>query len=161
MNREYLHSLLDYDIETGIFTRKLCRARKQKVGDIVGTKHYSGYIHIKIDGKTYMAHRLVWIYFFGIEPKHEIDHINGIRDDNRLLNLRECNDYEQAYNKGIYKNNTSGIKGVTYEKSSGKWVVQIRINGKNKKIGRYDCLELAGFIAEESRRKYHLEFARL
>lgn len=75
-----------------------------------------GYVQIKISGKLYHAHRLAWLYVYGYMPEKEIDHINRIRDDNRIANLREATSQLNSLNTGIYKNNTSGSKGIYYNK---------------------------------------------
>lgn len=111
-------------------------------GDVAGTK-IDGYICIMYRKKYYRAHRIVWEMHMGKVPDGmEVDHINHIRDDNRIENLRivtkECN----MSNKSIYKNNSSGVTGVNQRKC-GKWVAQIQSGGK--KVGLYfgESFELA------------------
>jgi hypothetical protein len=90
-----------------------------------------------------------------------IDHINGVKDDNRIENLREATETQNQHNTPKRKNNTSGYKNVFWEKSRHKWRVEIRIgNKKSKVIGRFNELEEAVVIATKVRENYHGEFAR-
>lgn len=117
-----------------------------------------GYVRIAIDGKKYMEHTLVWIYYFDEVP-HEIDHINNIRRDNRIENLREVTKSENQLNVGIKSTNKSGYKNVCWNKLEQKWKVQLRVDGKCKHIGSFDDLQMAAQAAQKARTKYHGEFA--
>jgi len=108
---ERLKKFLEYSSDSGVFTRRVATGGS-KVGDIAGTKHRTGYIHIRVDGKKYSAHRLVWLYKYGVFPSRDIDHINHVRDDNRLSNLREVSKQENMQNSSKYSTNTSGVVGV-------------------------------------------------
>lgn len=132
-----LKSKLSYIPEAGIFTKVLKVSGRVK---IAGTKN-NGYIAIAINKKVYSAHRLAWLYMTGEWPKYMIDHINGIRDDNRFCNLREATNSENQMNRGIPKNNTSGFKGVCWHKQNCKWVAQIKINGKLTHLGCFEKVE--------------------
>ena len=81
---------LNYEPETGIFTWKKAKRGHTKAGAKAGTIRPNGYINITINRKPYYAHRLAWFYTTGQWPTHHIDHINGVRDDNRIENLREA-----------------------------------------------------------------------
>ena len=153
-----LKEKLDYNQELGIFTWKLKSAFK-KIGSIAGYKNLQGYIIIKINKKMYPAHRLVCLYVYGYLPKI-IDHINGIKDDNRIINLRPATSSQNQWNRKLSKNNTSGIKGVTWNTHTNKWLAQTTINGKNKYLGYFEDIELAELVVQEARNKYHGEFAR-
>ncbi len=80
-------------------------------------------------------HRLAWLYMYGEWPVGDIDHINGIRDDNRLINLRSVSRQENLRNRRTGRNNTSGVMGVNWDKSLGKWRSSIGIGGKTKHLG--------------------------
>ena len=89
----------------------------------------------------YLAHRIIWLGSYGYFPENEIDHINGIRNDNRLCNLREVSRQCNQRNKNIGIKKISGVKGVCWDKSKNKsknkWKVQIRINNKTYNIGHF------------------------
>jgi hypothetical protein len=89
-----------------------------------------------------------------------LDHIDGIRHNNKIENLRECSFSENGFNKKLTNKNTSGYKNVVWSKQRKKWRVQMRAYGKNLSFGFYDDIELASLVAEEAREKYHKEFAR-
>jgi hypothetical protein len=108
--KEYLH----YNPDTGVFTWSKKPSAKVYVGDIAGTLHPRGYIYIKFKGKIHRAHRLAFIYVTGNLPKNEVDHINGVKTDNRWANLRDCTHIENMSNfTKPNKNNKSGLLGVT------------------------------------------------
>jgi hypothetical protein len=132
-----LRELLDYDPDTGIFTSRTKRGRF-RAGTTVGTLNYSGRIHIHVDHKKYLAHRLAWLYVTGEWPLREIDHINGVPTDNRISNLREATTKQNAENRDKQRNNTSGYKGVTWSNASQKWQAQICHHGTRKYIGVFD-----------------------
>ncbi len=82
------------------------------------------------------AHRVIWKLIHGMEPEY-IDHINGIRSDNRIANLRSVTRDDNARNIGISRNNTSGANGVYWYPRHGKWMVSIRVNGRRKTVGYF------------------------
>ena len=88
----------------------------------------------------------------------EVDHIDTDRHNNRIENLRAATPAQNQRNKPIQRNNTSGHKNIRHK--NGKWVVELKINGKAKYFGRFEDLELAALVASEARDKYHGEFAR-
>jgi hypothetical protein len=158
ITQEELKELLNYNPETGIFTWKVSPARQVFFGDIAGTKRKDGYIQIKVKNELILSHRLAWIYMYGYLPKY-IDHINGQRDDNRIINIREVSNQQNSLNSKISKNNTSGIKGVYWDKSRNKWVARLFVNGQCKFFKRFDDIDLAKLVIEEVRIKYHGKYA--
>jgi hypothetical protein len=84
-----LISRVHYNAENGHFTAVNKSARRNK-GEILGNKDSNGHIQITINKKLYLAHRCAWLWFYGEWPEHDIDHINGDRSDNRLINLRKA-----------------------------------------------------------------------
>lgn len=155
-----LTQLLYYDPETGVFTRKTAPTNYVRVGDVAGYKNPAGYIMIMIDGEDHRAHRLVWLYMTGEWPKDEIDHINGIRDDNRFANLREATKAQNSRNCKTPKSNTSGFKGVYLHKNYNKWAARIRVNKKRKHLGYFDTPEEAYDAYVSAAEVLHGEFAR-
>ncbi|MBD1229107.1 HNH endonuclease [Xenorhabdus griffiniae] len=105
-------------------------------------------------------HRLAWLLYYGRWPSEFIDHINGDKSDNRIVNLREASNTENSWNSKMRKNNSSGIKGVCWCKSKKKWVARIRIDGKRKTLGYFSNIDEARLIMEKARTKYHGEFSR-
>jgi hypothetical protein len=154
---EFLKEWLYCDEETSIFTRiKACPGIK--VGTVAGRLKSNGYAYISVGGRSYRAHRLVWFYNFGEWPKSELDHINGIKNDNRLCNLREVTRSQNMQNCGKYLNNTSGFKGVSWNKQSNKWKAQICISGKHKHLGSFDTPEEASIAYQLAAKELHGEF---
>lgn len=132
-----LKEILDYDPETGVFTWKVAKARRVKIGDQAGCSDSKGYLQIKIDGEKYLSHRLVWMYVHGVFPKAGLDHINGIKGDNRICNLREATNSENLQNqrKAKISNKSTGLLGSSFDKNAGKFKAQIKLNGKQKHLG--------------------------
>lgn len=152
---------LYYDRDTGIFTRLKDKGRLSKKGDNAGTLGTQGYLIIKIQGKAYKAHRLAWLYMYGQFPIKNLDHINGIKNDNRIENLRECTQQENCYNRVARTGSKSGIKNVCWHKRTQTWHVVLSFKGKSFFMGQFKDKELAELVAIEARIKYHGEYARL
>ncbi len=96
-----------------------------------------------------------------VDNTTHVDHVNGNILDNRRSNLREANDFQNSGNQKIRKNNTSGYKGVVWDKRDEKWLAQISISGKGKYLGRFDTVEQAAKSYDEAARLYFGEFAAL
>lgn len=147
-----IKEILDYDEDSGLFRWKHNmngRSKKCCAGTIAGTKINSGYIQISIFNIRYLAHRLAWFYVHGsIDQNLVIDHINRIRDDNRIENLRLVDPYENALNKSVQKRSSSGHTGIIWNKSKNKWQVSITINGK-----RFNCGNFSNFDNAVAARK--------
>ncbi|EHL80566.1 HNH endonuclease signature motif containing protein [Citrobacter portucalensis] len=142
IEQSLLKESVSYDEKTGIF-RWIAKRQNVVAGRIAGHKDSLGYIRITISGKNYLAHRLAWLYVHGYMPEKEIDHINRIRNDNRITNLREATSQLNSLNTGMYKNNTSGSKGIYFNKRAKKWQAQILIDGKREYLGLYDDVKRA------------------
>lgn len=126
---------------------------KGKEGMVAGYVNSSGYMAIKIKGKNYLVHRIIWLMTYGYFPK-EIDHINHNGCDNRLENLREVNNLENSRNKTRNKNNTSSVMGVYWLKPYNLWQARIRVNGKHISLGCYKDFNEAVKARKEGERKY-------
>lgn len=130
-----VRELLDYDPETGVFTRKVTQGNA-KAGATAGYLDKSnGYVTISIDGKKCYAHRLAWLYVYGTWPEAEIDHMNRQRSCNRIGNLRAATHRQNLQNTTQPSNNTSGCKGVSLIKRTGKWEAFIKTYGKKRHLG--------------------------
>lgn len=148
-----------YDPGTGVLTWKVDAGGRGCAGEAAGT-FSDGYTLVCIDYRIYRAHRLAWFIVYGRWPEKQLDHVNGRRDDNRLANLREATDLENARNRTKQKNNSSGFKGVTFYKARSKWRAQIVINGRYKHIGLFASPEAAheAYVGEAER--HFGEFAK-
>jgi hypothetical protein len=153
LTKEYLHQVFEYK-NGGLYWK----INKQAicVGNKAGTIDYlRPYVRITLHGKRYQEHHLVFLMFTGVLPK-QIDHINGIKNDNRIENLRLCTNSQNQYNtkpKNLRKN-------VSFYKRIGKWQVQLKINQKTLHFGYFEDVELADLVAHEARDLYHGKFAR-
>jgi hypothetical protein len=120
--------LLHYDAGSGIFTWKRPRP-KIVVGQVAGTIVKSGHRRIEIDAVSYGAHRLAWLFYYGKWPRIDLDHVNGKPDDNRIDNLRLATRSQNVMNGKLRSDNTSGFKGVHWNKLENRWKAQIRKKG--------------------------------
>lgn len=155
ITQEHLKKLVHYDPETGVFIWLVDRGDKIKAGDIAGGSNLSsGYKRLCIDYKSYLQHRLAFLYMEGNLPKVFVDHINGNRSDNRWCNLRHATKLENARNCAARSDNTSGTTGVWQPKGRKKWVVQFR----NKHIGYCDTLDQAKQLYEIHAKETYAEF---
>ena len=142
ITQSMVKEIFQYDEKTGIFIWRSSKCPARFNGKVAGRKDTGGHIQIYVLGKRYMAHRLTWLYMYGEDHIH-IDHINGTRDDNRITNLRPATSSQNAMNRKRPSTNTSGYKGVSFHKGTGKWQASIKINRKQKYLGVFDTPELA------------------
>lgn len=154
---EQLKELLAYDPKTGLFTWRVSGHKRLK--DRQAGWMLKGYLMITVARQRFAAHRLAWFYVTGNWPRHHIDHIDRNPLNNAFSNLREASNAQNMRNAAGW-NNTSGVKGVTWDRSKGKWYAYITVNGKMKALGRYDTLEDAAEVRRAAAEKYHGEFAR-
>lgn len=139
--------------------RIISRGRKlKKGGRQITTKDADGYLKVCVDYKCYLVHRVIWLMHYGDLPEF-LDHVNGIRDDNRIENLRPATKYQNICNSKLRSDNTSGVKGVHWNCVKNKWQVRIHVDKKVKSLGYYEDLELAKLVVMEARNKFHKEFA--
>lgn len=152
LTKDALSEILEYHSDTGLFTRKKILNFKQKLGETVGSKDAKGYIIIRFNGKQYKAHRLAWLVTHGELPTGEIDHINRIKSDNRIVNLRDVD-------KSVNQQNRNNVKG--YSKDGNRWKSQIRYRGKFKHLGCY-ATETDAYLAYVSAKsEYHMKAREL
>jgi HNH endonuclease len=151
-----INSLLSYSKEAGMMTWKVAKKKGSKIGDKAGSKEKFGYISLKLNGKYHKVHRLAWFMSYGVWPKGDIDHINGIRDDNRLCNLRDVTTRVNMQNqRKAMSVNKSGFLGVGKQNSYAKFRSRITVNGKCLYLGVYDTAEQAHKVYLDAKRKYH------
>jgi len=130
----------------------------KKNGKQAGTVTARGKKQISIGGKLYLAHRIIFLMHHGYLPT-EIDHIDNNQLNNRIENLREANRYTNNMNVRRGKHNTSGVKNVLWSSRDNKWRVRMSVSGKQKSFGSYYDINVAKFVADTMRHKYHGEFA--
>ena len=152
---------LNYDRTTGIFTWRVSNSKRVKIGNFAGYLNHNGYRQIKatINGKPkhLLAHRLAWFIYYGELP-NTIDHINGMKDDNKITNLRSCTHQQNSFNTGKQTNNKSGYKGVSWYNSRGSWRAQIHHNGKVIHLGYFNSAKEASEAYQTKAKELHGEF---
>lgn len=157
-----LHEIFHYDPETGVFRWKkkpICGGTK--VGDVAGYITHRGYVEIKCQGTTIGAHRVAWLYVTGALPPEELDHVNGLRNDNRWDNLRLATPLQNSHNRKRRRDNTSGRKGVHWDAKNSKWRARITIDGKERSLGSFLDIEEAAMAYASAAADQFGEFARL
>jgi hypothetical protein len=157
---ERLRELLEYDPLTGEF-RWLIAPQGIHVGDVAGTTKgiSGGYRIISVAGTRYRAHRLAWLYVHSRFPDQEIDHIDHNPANNALSNLREATGSQNCANARRARNNTSGFKGVTWDKQLLKWRARIIVKGRGYRLGSFESAEAAHAAYMAAAIKHSGEFA--
>jgi len=150
-----LRQLLDYDPETGIFRWKQFRRWSAKEGDFAGYINKRGYHKISVDGVDYSAHRIAWKIFYNEEPSDIIDHVDRNKQNNKIENLRLATNQQNCMNVEVKKNNTSGVKGVYFNKKQQKWVARIGFNYNKINLGSFEKIEDAARAYKNAEKKYH------
>lgn len=161
MNSKQIERYLEaftYCPQTGIIKWNITEFN-HVVGEIAGkqTENYP-YIRIWLDGHNHLAHRIAFALTYKYLPDM-IDHINGIKHDNRIENLRETNANKNQFNSKK-RNNTSGVTGVSWNKPTSKWLVTISIQGKLKNLGRFADLESATIARRNAELFYYGEHSK-
>ena len=157
MNRapfiERVRDLLNYDAQTGEFTWRY--TRQGVPAGPAGSYSGNGYLYITIDLQKYSAHRLAWLYVHGKWPNDQIDHINGNRADNRLINLREVTGAvnNQNQRRARTDNKSCGLLGVS--KNRDKWRARIWLGGVERCLGSFPTPEEAHKAYLKAKRKLH------
>lgn len=132
-----LKELLFYDSGSGLFVRNVSTSPNARVGDIAGSRQNTGYLAISIGGKKYYCHRLAWLYMYGCFPSNFIDHVNQVKSDNRIENLRDVNKSINSYNTPVRSHSKVGHKNIKFDKRDGCYTVIITRNKVVHSLGRY------------------------
>ncbi|MCX3078411.1 HNH endonuclease [Klebsiella michiganensis] len=161
ITKELISKYLSYDPDSGFFTWKVYRSRLARPGNVAGSLHSKGYIIIMIEGKYHFAHRLAWILVNNSQPD-EVDHINGVRSDNRISNLRNSSRRDNSLNTGLSKRNKSGVKGVSFNRRDNAWQAYASVNGKGFYLGQFKKIDDAisardNFVAENYNHQFYRE----
>ena len=151
---ELLRYLFHYKPLTGELVRKVRTGPRTQVGDIAGSVANTGAIHVRVENGTYLAHRLIWKWVHGTDPQ-ELDHVNQIRTDNRIWNLREATATQNQCNR---RNWGAFSKGVTFD--GYKYRAVIHRDHKRIYLGYYDTEEDAHRAYLEASEALHGSFAR-
>ena len=161
---EKARELLDYNPKTGIFTWAISRSSRAIKGGVAGRISNRGYrqigISIKSKEKVISAHRLAYFICNNKLPNEAVDHINGDKLDNRIINLRSCTLQQNQFNRGCQSNSTSGFKGVSWYKRAKKWQSQIQKNGKGIHLGYFSTPKEASDVYQAKARELYGEFYR-
>ena len=158
LTQDLLKELFEY--RDGVLYWKVAKANKIKVGDAAGSLNKtSGYFFTMINRKKYSNHRLIFLMHHGYLPQC-LDHIDGNKINNRIENLRPATISENGRNSKTPKNNTSGIKGVSWYARYKKWQAQLMINREVKYLGYFKTIEQAEEAVKKAREELHGEFAR-
>lgn len=165
LSADYVRSILDYSRHTGEFRwRERADAPPEWnscfAGKIAGTINQIGYRQIAINSKRYLGHRLAWLVVTGEWPNGMLDHRDMNRANNRFENLRLATKAQNMQNREAPRHNTSGHKGVYWDKSKNRWLAAIGFDGKLNFIGRFRRKEDAIAAYEQAAKRHHGEFAR-
>lgn len=147
-----LHGALSYDPDTGLFTWKRTVGRRAKAGARACSPRNEGYLGVHFQYKQYSAHRLAWLFVHGRWPEGQIDHINRVRDDNRIANLRVVTHQENAMNT-ISARSKHGVPGVN--KRGRQWQAQITLHGKRISLGFFPTKEDASAAYIKAKQEMH------
>lgn len=158
-SQDKLRSLFFYTPETGELKWRIRIPNKAGLYESVGHKDVTGYLATRIKGKMFRVHRLIWMLHNGEDPGLlHVDHINGIKDDNRIQNLRLANQSQNGCNCKMRSHNTSGVRGVSWMPKRKQWQTYINHGGKRFALGCFKDFDEAVKIVTEARTRLHQEF---
>lgn len=175
---DVVREILEYDPETGRISWKTRSVEwfrgtvgrtpehacnhwnARHVGKSPGSTDTWGHIQIRLFGRLYAAHRLVWLHVTGKWPDDQIDHIDGNPANNAFSNLRLATNAQNSRNKRLSKSNSSGVKGVYWAKDRRKWGAAIRVNYRRIHLGFYEKIEDAEAAYAKASMQHHRDFGR-
>lgn len=161
LTAERLRELFSYNPDTGEFVRLVRTSARGPLGPVRGSLNSAGYPRVFIDGRSYLMHRLAFLYMTGRWPAEELDHRDGDPSNYRWANLREATRAQNCQNMRRSKKNKSGLKGASFNRQHGTWVGSIAADGTQIMLGRFDTAEAAHAAYCEAARRLHGEFARV
>lgn len=156
LSQDLLHELFEY--RDGFLFWKIKTRNGILPGTKAGTLNHYGYIHIRLNKKTYQAHRLIFLMHHGYLPEM-LDHIDCNRSNNKIENLRPANNTQNQQNQKLSPRNKTGVKGVCFDKTRGKYLAQFKVNRTICKVGHFVTLEEAAKAVQQARLINHKEFA--
>ena len=156
--RVVIEKLLRYEPETGKLIWLVDRPNGVKAGDEAGSVRKDGYRYVCVEDQRYFAQVVCWRLKTDQWPEHMVDHRNGIRDDNRWVNLRPASRSQNGYNAKRRSDNTTGVKGVY--PYNGKFRAKINVSGRPMYLGTFETIEAAAEARDAAERQHHGEFAR-
>jgi hypothetical protein len=155
-NCELLHEIFKYESQTGLLSwrfrdkdladklgmtqRGLKQFNTRYAGKKAGSRHSAGYLHLNINIKlnrySGLVHRIIWVMEFKEVPD-TIDHIDGDKLNNKIVNLRNVCTRDNSFNCKTRNDSSSGVTGVSYRKQRSKWRAYCFIGGKQFTLGHY------------------------
>jgi len=125
-------------------------------GSRAGTLQRIGYQQVMVAKKKYYEHRVIYLLCHGVWPD-EIDHINGVKSDNRIENLRSCGSSENKYN--LCGRSATGVKGVYFDKRRARYYAELSVSKQRVRLGSFDSLDAAAQAIRSTRAVQHGAFA--
>jgi len=154
LTKEFVTSLFEY--KDGNLFRKISQGSSKK-GNLAGNTFNRGYRQVSIEKKSYLVHRVIFLMHYGYMPEF-VDHIDKDKTNDKIENLRASTKSQNSMNCYLRKDSTSGVRGVTWDKSRNAWLAQIQINNTHKFIGRFKLLNEAKEAYESNAKKYFGDF---
>ena len=137
---EDAHRFFQYEPASGLLTWRVSKGTT-KAGSVAGHLNNGGYLHVQVEDKKYKVHRIIWLLMTGTFPEAEVDHVSGVRNDNRWSNLRAASHAENGRNVKKPTHNTSGFKGVYWDERTRKWRAKIKLHGTPYYLGYFSTPE--------------------
>ena len=135
---DIVRRLFDYDPHSGLFIRKESARPRRWGGANAGHLRRDGYVTIVCEGRKFLAHRLAWLWFYGVWPRKHLDHVNRVKNDNRIDNLREVTPAQNRQNSTVSGKSLSGHRGVCWHKKTSRWRARAIIDGRRVDLGEFE-----------------------